>query len=499
MNFFVNCVCRIFLVFILIAGISQQIFSQSKTEERIKKTFRVWKGSDPKMKISDFAAYCAPVFWFSPDEPELRNKSGKDIRIPTNFPFEAKCDSPVVYYQITDILTSDNPKATPFKKDFENFGNSVLNLKDINAIYICYTHFYNHEVGLGSHKFDTEQAQFQYYVKEYTDSFKNPYYEIFLVRVTGKAHALAWFDNIYEIDTDNPDYEISLPFTISVEEGKHASCTDMNADGYYTPGYDVNIRVNDAWGVRDVIRSGNLFSSGFESYMAKVRKPKDRVFPPLPDDSPLKINYSVNNVYSPENAVYQLRPMPSPDKAYNHILKHDMSSYYYGDRIDITTESSENNIINWITDDNAINSFAVSYRSDESAGIALSFPLLIVRNVEAPLVGGWLVNRIYFQDYDLGMIGYNILYTPSASRFLDPYFSIGADFTKYQEDSITTSVKTEFAFETGIKLRGNITYSPLKFLSFISPFWGLRLGIKNKGFMSIDHLNYIIEFGAGVW
>ncbi len=487
------------LIFLFLCGFTGQIFSQSKSIERKKRTFRVWQGSDPKMKISDLAAYCAPVFWFSPDEPELRNKKGKDIRIPAPFPFENKCDSPVVYYQVSEILTIDNPSSTPFVKDFVNFGSSVFNLKDIKAIYINYTHYYNYEAGLGSHRYDTEQAQFQFLVDKTKDSLGTDIYAIYFIRVTAKAHALTWYDNIYEIDTDNPDYEISLPFTISVEEGKHASCTDMNADGYYTPGYDVNVRINDAWGLRDVIRSGNLFSSAFQSYMAKIRTPGYRVLPPLPDDSPLKEKYTIDNVYSPDNAVYQIRPMPSPDKVYNTALKHDMKSYYYGDRINIITESEDNNIINWITDENAINSIAVSYRADQSSGVSIIFPLLILKNVEAPLVGGWLVNRIYYQDYELGIFGYNILYTPSASRFLDPYFSVGAELTKSGQDSVTEYIQTDFVFETGIKIRANITYSPLKFLSFISPFWGVRLGIKNKGFMSIDHLNYIIEFGAGVW
>ena len=487
------------IIIVCASTFCDQAYSQTKKTERKKKTFRIWKGSDPKMKISDLVAYCAPIFWFSPDEPELRNKSGKDIRIPTYFPFENKCDSPVVYYQVTDILTLDNPKATPYIKDYTNSDNSIFNLKDITAIYICYSHFYKYESGLGSHKYDTEQAQFQFFVDRSKDSLGRDEFEIYFIRATGKAHALAWFDNIYEIDTDHPDYEISLPFNISVEEGKHASCTDMNADGYYTPGYDVNVRMNDAWGVRDVIRSGNLFSPGFESYMAKVRTPEYRVLPPLPEDSPLRDKNSVDGVYSPDNAIYQLRPMPSPDKAFNYVLKHDMSSYYYGEKIDITTQASEDSFINWFTDENAINSFALSFRYDEVPGVILSFPLLIVKNVEAPLVGGWLVNRIYYQNYELGTIGYNILYTPSASRFLDPYFSVGADFTKYRQDSVTTYVQTDFAFETGIKIRGNVSYSPLKFLSFISPFWGLRLGIKNKGFPSIDHLNYIFEVGAGVW
>jgi len=35
------------------------------------------------------AAYCAPILWFSPDEPLLEDATGKGIRVPDPFPFEA--------------------------------------------------------------------------------------------------------------------------------------------------------------------------------------------------------------------------------------------------------------------------------------------------------------------------------------------------------------------------------------------------------------------------
>ena len=135
------------------------------------------------------------------------------------------------------------------------------------------------------------------------------HYEFILLEVNAKAHALEWYDNIYKIDTLNT--EIQLPFHILVEEGKHASCTDINADGYYTPGYDVNVRVNDAWGLRDVIRTGDLFSAEFKGFMAKVRRQGYRVFPPLPDDSPHKKNYTVDNEYVP-NIIRRRTSSPNP-------------------------------------------------------------------------------------------------------------------------------------------------------------------------------------------
>lgn len=498
---------KCFYIFILtvmafiMAG-SGDVFPQT-INERIKvlEPLMIWKGTDTKMKVSDLAAYCAPVFWFSSDEPELHRKKGKDIKIPSAFPFDVKTDSPVVYYQLTNIVVIKNAAAA-FKKDYTDFGNSIIDLSKISAFEINYNHYYLFESGLGSHQNDTEQSQFQYYVYSFTDidSVKN--YVIFLMRITAKAHALEWYDNIYQIDAENIFYEFNIPFNILVEEGKHASCTDMNGDGYYTPGYDVNVRKNDAWGLRDIIRGGELFSSDFQSWMAKVRKPEYRVLPPLPMDSRLREKYSKNGVYAYENAVYQLRPMPSPEKAKSDkLLKHDMESYYTEFTPFISEKSSENAFVDWFIKNNFINSVGISYRIGQERGFSVCFPLLIFKNVEAPLVGGWLVNRIYFEGPELNILGYNILYTPSASRFLDPYFSMGFEVDKnaLEDSSDINSYKPEFALETGIKIRANVTYSPLKFLSFLSPFWGVRLGIKNLGFINIDNFNYIIEIGAGVW
>ena len=82
---------------------------------------------------------------------------------------------------------------------------------------------------------------------------------------------------------DRLGIEIGYRLISLVEEGKHAIGTDKNGDGYFTPTYDVNVRVNDAWGVRDVMRTGQLFSGGFQSWFAKVRFEQHRVFPPLPE------------------------------------------------------------------------------------------------------------------------------------------------------------------------------------------------------------------------
>jgi hypothetical protein len=502
-NLKINTILALIFFILIPVCILRAADDEKKITERLDLSFIIyWEGTNPKMKLADLAAYCAPIFWYSPDEPELENKAGKDIRIPTMFPFEEQVDSPVVYYQVKDILISTAEPGEAQQLDENDPGNSIIDLSKIHGFDIDYNHYYRHEVGLGMHDHDTEQAQFKIYVRTVTKDREHPRYQLYLLQATAKAHALDWYDNIYMVNTDNLNFELELPFHILVEEGKHASCTDMNGDGYYTPGYDVNVRTNDAWGLRDVIRTGELFSAKFEAWMAKVRRPEYKVLPPLPADSPQRKKYVKNGVYSPDNAVYQLRPMPAPEKAEpDKGLIHDMSGYYSENWPEIKKITAVNKFFDWWEGGNFINSLAVAARVDNNQwGIVFNFPLFIVKNVEAPLVGGWLVNRLYFQDVNWRDVGYGILYTPSASRFMDPYFSVGVEWDKY-DDPVTNSVqkRTDFVFETGLKFRGNVKFSPLKFLSVLTDFWGARVGIKNRGYMDIDELSYIFEIGAGVW
>ena len=460
-----------------------------------------WEGVDPLMKMSDLVAYCAPVFWFSPDEPELHNRRGKDILIPAPFPFEDSPDKPVVYYQVRRMVVADDSDRQSLDIDETNIGDTVLDLDEIYGFDIDYNHYYRFESGLGGHDHDTEQVQFKIFVHSEEGAGGVTIYQLYLLQVTAKAHALMWYDNIYKLDRDNLNPELVLPFHVFVEEGKHASITDMNADGYYTPGYDVNVRRNDAWGLRDVIRTGTLFSPEFKGWMAKVRRPPHRVFPPLPPDSPHRAGFSRGGEYAPDNAIYELRPMPSPTKALpDQTLAKDMDGYYSEGWPRTKTLSGTQKFYDWWDAENFIHSVSVAYRLNVVSGIVFNFPLLVVKNVEAPVVGGWLVNRIYLQDHSLRDFGYNILYTPSASRFLDPYVSFGLEIDHYESpDAVDLQRRTGFVYEAGIKLRGNVSYSPLRFLGVLWDLWGVRLGVKAWGFMEIDELSYVFEFGAGVW
>lgn len=471
--------------------------AQKKDSLDIDNAFVFWTGSKSEMTYHELASYCAPIFWYSPDEPELRNKSGKDILIPENFPFEPDSGKPVVYYQFRNVLKTENAIGDVVKNDKTYLNNSKIDLSKVSAIDIDYSHYYRFEAGLGGHNHDTEQAQFKIYVEK-IKSDSTYRYKLILLQVTAKAHALPWYDNIYNIDMHST--ELKLPFHVLVEEGKHASCTDINGDGVYTPGYDVNVRTNDAWGMRDIIRTGSLFTADFQSYMAKTRRSEHRVFPPLPDDSPLKSRYTVDGVYSKENAVYELRPMPNPIAAYpDKQLIHDMSGYAQKHWPEIKKDTDVRKFFSWFEGDLLIKSFAVNARYDDSWGFSFTFPLLIFKNVETPLIGGWMVNRIYMQGEKFKDFGYNLMITPSASRFMDPYFAAGYQSLYSVNENGEANRRGDFVLETGLKFRANVIFSPLKFLSFLTDFWGVRIGIKNTGFPLIKNLGYTFEVGAGVW
>jgi hypothetical protein len=39
----------------------------------------------------------------------------------------------------------------------------------------------------------------------------------------------------------------------------------------------------------------------------------------------------------------------------------------------------------------------------------------------------------------------------------------------------------------------------LRFMSKLSDYWGLRIGIRNQGAFEINKLVYVIEIGAGIF
>jgi len=458
-----------------------------------------WRGSTGTMTLEQLASYVAPVLWFSPDEPTLQRRSGKDIRMPTTLPFDAPASAPVLYYQVTAIDTLPGEKSGTMQTDRTNKGQSIVDFDTVTALRIKYTAYFPEESGVGQHHHDIEPTEVRVVVGRANGALARDQgyvcdaqdYLIVVIRVTGEAHGNPWYYNVLLVDSDT-----RLPIHVLVEEGKHGMATDKNADGYYTPGYDVSVRTNDAWGVRDTIRGGSLLSGKFEGWMAKVRRPEHRVLPPLPPDSPLRGALLNRNGEAPDNAVYELRPYPSLALATDRLLHKKLAEKETKDWPVVQPRSSVGPIVEAIDEGRELKPFSVAYRYDGTAGFAAAFPLLLFKNVSEPLSGGYLVNRLYTSDKNLRDWGWMVMYTPSGSRWFDEYVAGGLDTNRFENEDGTTGKTRAFVAEAGIKLRFR---APNRILGSITNFWGFRAGVKSVGAFDIDELSYIIEIGAGVW
>ena len=471
----------------------------------------VWWGTSSQMTMGQLAAYLAPVYWFSPDEPLLRGAEGEDIMLPQELPFEPAPDGPVVYYQFEELVSLKGTEATPFTRA-PNPNNSIVDLEAVVLARLSFFAYFESEVGVGAHQHDIEATEFKviilrsdfdYLQENSAAQCAERNYVIIVTRVTAKAHGIEWFWNVIDVDPDT-----RFPMFLFVEEGKHGLATDKNSDGYFTPGYDVSRYVNDAWGVRDIIRGGTLFTGGYQAWMTKVRQPEHRVFPPLPDDSPLIPGLARRQHYYDEgNAVYELRPFPSAALAEDdpglHHFMHDKDVPNWPEQ---SERSDVQGFVDWVGAGGAVKSVSISFMvsgspnpgNDGDLGLSFAFPLFIVKNMEAPMLGGFLVWRMYLKDVNLQDFGWMMLYTPSASRWFDTYFAAGAEW----DDEIINDEKvskTWFVLETGLKFRVNISTSPVKFLGFLTDFWGVRAGIRNYGALDIKNLVYVAEIGAGVF
>lgn len=491
-----------YLCIFVLAALALPAFAAATPCCQLENGFQmIWSGSDSLMTYQELASYCGPILWFSPDEPNLNRAKGKDIRVPMNFPFEPDLDAPLAYYRVRTLLQRGNKKGTVITRDDPDRIDTEINLSQIVGIDLDYFFYYPSEEGLGAHKHDVEATYFKIYVHHCEDC-DIPHYALYVERTIAKAHGLLWYDNTLVTD----EYT-EFPMTILVEEGKHASCTDKNHDGVYTPTFDVNRRINDAWGVRDIMRGGGLYTGSFQAWMAKIRPDLYRVFPPLPGDSPLREPFTVDGVYAPENAIYEVRPFPRPgdvDQEAEPTLLHFVDDKGDEDWPEVLAANDLRAVTRWMDEERFINSLSIAYRydglnhgsRDHTGGLSFAFPLLIVKNVADPVAGGWFVNRVYLKDKHLRDISWNLLYTTSASRWVDGYFAVGWE---WDEDDFG-DVHTDMMTETGVKFRLNMGHTPLSFLTMLgTDFWGVRVGIKNKGIFNFESMGYAIEVGAGVW
>jgi hypothetical protein len=407
----------------------------------------VWWGTETEMTVQRIAELAAPIYWFSPDEPLLRGTEGRDIMMPEHLPFQDSASSPVVYYQLDEMVTITD-SVGEFVLNEDDKGQSIIRFRSTGLLRMGYFAYYPSEAGLGAHQHDLEAAEVKIAVMRTTGELlseitqarcEEENFVLAVTRVVGKAHGIEWFWNISDVDA-----ETKMPFTLLVEEG--------------------------------------------QSWMTKVREPEYRIFPPLPEDSPLREKLALRRGaenWETENAVYELRPLPPAELcAYDRHLHRFMKSKEVENWPEETEKSDLQGFLDWNQDGTALRSFALSLFYDGDLGLAWAFPFFIVKNWEVSLSGGFVVHRMYLNDEGFRDFGWQAMYTNSASRWFDGYFGMGVEWE-------------DFVLETGIKFRANV--EAIKWLSWATPFWGFRAGIKNYGFSNIDRLTYVLEFGAGAF
>jgi hypothetical protein len=169
----------------------------------------VWWGTETQMPVAQFAAYMAPILWFSSDEPSLGEASGAAIRIPEALPHESQPDRPVMYYQVNLVYKRPDAKSAAVLRTPEGGASNSLDL--VNAAMVSEVlRLLPHRRGLGAHPHDIEPAEFRIVVLPHTwegsrSGFRaapdaRPTYVIAVTRVSAQAHGLVWFWNV--LDTD---------------------------------------------------------------------------------------------------------------------------------------------------------------------------------------------------------------------------------------------------------------------------------------------------------
>lgn len=368
-------------------------------------------------------------------------------------------------------------------------------LDKVERLTLTYFFYYREDFGLGGHLHDLEAVDF---VLDLESSGECRRVEV--RSVTAFAHGNQWYSNLLEVEEGT-----KFPLVLFVEEGKHACAPDRNVDGYFTRGYDVNHRVNDAWGVRDVMGSGVLLSATYRSEMTKPRRPADQLLPP---ETPLLCvppeRISIEPSHSPVR--YELReatrvpeclgPGGEEARLVSFMRYHRFGAHY-------ETLQSESAAANELKSLRSAEPFvSASLRVDGAAGAALVFRGFDLRQA-------WLVPKI---NVSASAASFGALYTPSASRFFDYYLAAGARrqfrSVEVEREIVTLRGAETFTFveaprwdfygESGIRIRAQIPPKARPFALGYS-FAGLRLGVQALGLGRLEDIRLTLELGAGVW
>ena len=450
----------------------------------------LWRGTSPDLGLRDVAILAAPILWYSRDEPLLR--SNNPI-IPEAHPCDVASTAPVVYYQVIEIKNRGGELVTRPEEDDPRF------FEKVESLILKYFFYYREDSGVGGHPHDLEAAEFEIFFDETETGF-----QVRLATVTALAHGSLWYSNILNVESDT-----SFPLALLVEEGKHATVPDRNGDGHYTPGYDVNRRVNDAWGVRDTLGSGVLLTAAYSAAMTKPRMFEYRLLPP--ETALLQIEPQNSSLSLSEESLgrYELRPANVISACQKIAVERErllsMMSYHGFGADQVPSQYGPNDI-----------SGALQELRQPDGGWWPSVSTRVERGLGVGLVmggtdigAGWIAAKINISE-SIASIG--VLFTPSASRFADYYVAGGLHRlltdTRFDvqlhteegrmENSFTLPPSTDVYIEGGVRFRAQLPEG-YRWITLGDDFIGARLGIRTLGLSDFFDTRFVFEFGAGAW
>jgi hypothetical protein len=383
---------------------------------------------------------------------------------------------------------------------------------------VRYYFYYGKDIGFERHRNDLESLRldigFTLLDGVPAGGAAEKYYVAQIKTAVGAAHGVSWYDNELAIGKDERD--VSLPLTVLVEEGKHATSPDRNADGLYSPGYDVNRRYNDAWGVRDLIGSGQLGGAHYQGSMTKQRRREDMIIPrvheggrevdraellsryrgPYKDDL-MKLDvapaYTLKRILPGLTEIVAEKEKGETEKGLNIVSlmrkrehfdrKEPRKTTGHGffeqaaraGRVGVGIERGNRGDV--------LDALTLGYRYDGQHGFTISPP---ASRHFLPFLGGYLLPKLNFMpsgpERHWSVEG---LFSPSASRTFDWYVSAGPEWFRPLGDE---EYDTRFAAEGGLRFR-------FRFKLFI----GGRLGIRTTGLRQPRDPRLVFEFGPGAF
>jgi hypothetical protein len=473
----------------------------------------IWKGPEDSLPQQLIAERAAPILWFSPDEPLLF----ESVRpFPSRLPCDQQTTEPVVYFRIARAIGRGKDESLAGPLD-------PIPLAKVRSLDLVYYFYYLKDIGGGCHVNDLESALFRIQVED-----EGPFV-LRITQVMGAAHGHLLYSNELDLRRGSAGRDASLPITLLIEEGKHATCPDRNADGRYTPGYDVNRLATDAWGIRDVFGTGLVGRSSYEASMTKTRAPAGRLGPRT--QRPALWAQSERSGLGPPDADYLLRPVPADCGRYRDEAKapgercrrmslaNKMRDEHFGEPPELGTASL------WSKVGAVLKQIPKSFSVRAQEGFRyLGYSVILPISADLPLFGGYVgikasgmvverrpkvdnwrslsarerqqifedrtQERGWFRAYP-ATVDYTFTYTPSRARRVDWYGSAGVSATLSFDDLRFSGWRP--TLEGGLQLRQQVEAIKV-------PFFVLSVGAQwrdARGWSSVVEIRLGAYSGGG--